>query len=356
MPTGYPQPGPAPTGYPQPGPPPSGYPAPGYGARPPGSPAQPYPPNSFPRVAGAPLPPPAYFAPPPGYRPPPRSGGGGVWLALGLVAALVLVGLVGLLGRGPDAGGDDDPGFAYEPEDGGNKDSGLENNVLFADQNIGLTEVACTYPQWSADYAQVKPYLEAAVACLDRMWQPVLRKANLTFSPPALQVIDRGDTPSTPCTGTTGSFAAFYCSVNKTIYMPLDNLQLDRFGASPVVTLNTLAHEYGHHVQALSGLSQARIAKVRASGGANSAAGLELSRRFELEAQCFSGMHLNASTTVPARDEQQAVQVEFRRGDQPGDTRDHGSTRNSGTWFEVGYEKNLTAQCNTWTAPASAVS
>lgn len=44
------------------------------------------------------------------------------------------------------------------------------------------------------------------------------------------------------------------------------------------------------------------------------------------------------------------------RGDQPGDMRDHGSTANGSRWFNTGVDDNRTSQCNTFAAPASAVS
>ena len=91
-----------------------------------------------------------------------------------------------------------------------------------------------------------------------------------------------------------GAVAAFYCSGDNTIYMPFAALQTDMYGAQPGVYLALLAHEYGHHVQTLAGVMETYW-ELRYNSGADTEPGLELSRRFELQAQCFSGMFLAAT-------------------------------------------------------------
>ncbi|MFD6455696.1 hypothetical protein ACFWF3_33430, partial [Nocardia sp. NPDC060220] len=50
-----------------------------------------------------------------------------------------------------------------------------------------------------------------------------------------------------------------------------------------------------------------------------------------------------------------ATKDSYGRGDGPGDMRDHGTAERGGQWFETGLDRNLTAQCNTFTVAASEV-
>ncbi|WP_040794013.1 neutral zinc metallopeptidase, partial [Nocardia higoensis] len=180
----------------------------------------------------------------------------------------------------------------------------------------------------------------------------------LSFAPPTLEVSATTAGITTPCTGTTTNFAAFYCPANKTIYMPISQLQTDLFGDNWVVYLSVFAHEYGHHVQAMSGILT-KANRERVEAGARSDRGLELSRRIELQAQCFDGMYLGSSQEAGALSSSQislAIRDANGRGDGPTDSPDHGSSENSGSWFEIGVDHNRTAQCNTFAAPAEAVS
>lgn len=67
----------------------------------------------------------------------------------------------------------------------------------------------------------------------------------------------------------------------------------NRYGNHDGFYLAVYAHEYGHHVQELSGISSEEW-NQRVAAGVDSPVGLELSRRSELQAQCFSGMFLGS--------------------------------------------------------------
>ena len=125
----------------------------------------------------------------------------------------------------------------------------------------------------------------------------MLGGANLPFRTPNLSVPRSLSESSTPCGsgGTTTGVTPFYCPTNDTIYLPMDRIEIDVWGNHPGPYLSILAHEYGHHVQNLAGISEA-YGNQRYDAGADSAVGLELSRRMELEAQCFSGMFLGSAS------------------------------------------------------------
>ena len=81
----------------------------------------------------------------------------------------------------------------------------------------------------------------------------------------------------------------------------------------------------------------------------------ELSRRLELQAQCFSGMFLAATHdrgSVDANILTEARTSQDRGDHNAGQPRDHGTDAHTTSWWEQGAQKNRTYQCNTWKSPA----
>ncbi|MEV6337116.1 neutral zinc metallopeptidase [Nocardia vinacea] len=232
------------------------------------------------------------------------------------------------------------------------------DNPLFSDSESGVINADCSYPAWAATVDAATRFFQAASACLDKKWRPVLQGANLPYSSPAVSVPARGADAASPCGSGSANWAAFYCSANHTIYMPLDKIQIERYGNDTVIYLTVFAHEYGHHVQAISGITQA-MSSQRSDAGARSALGLELSRRLELEAQCFAGMYVGTSVVDGAFDKAEQSRTtadQYGRGDKSGDARDHGTTQHYGAWFEQGQNYDRTFQCNTWNMSSDEVS
>ncbi|MEV5835837.1 neutral zinc metallopeptidase [Nocardia sp. NPDC052112] len=232
------------------------------------------------------------------------------------------------------------------------------DNPLFGDSDSGLINTECGYPAWAATVDAATRFFQAAATCLDKKWRTALQGANLPYSSPAVSVPARGAAAASPCGSASGNSAAFYCSANHTIYMPLDTIQIEQFGDDAVIYLTLFAHEYGHHVQAISGITQA-MNDQRSDAGARSALGLELSRRLELEAQCFAGMYVGTSVVDGAFDKAQQSRTtasQYRRGDKSGDARDHGTSQHYGAWFDQGQTYDRTFQCNTWNMSSDEVS
>ncbi|MFA4051321.1 hypothetical protein ONA88_19325 [Mycobacteroides chelonae] len=97
--------------------------------------------------------------------------------------------------------------------------------------------------------------------------------------------------------------------------------------------------------------------RQRRAAGVDSPLGLELSRRLELQAQCFSGMFLGSRRGGTIT--QQELDLAWNdqdRGDGQQPTRDHGSNQHAEAWWRHGSLKNRLWECNTWLADSSAVS
>ena len=121
----------------------------------------------------------------------------------------------------------------------------------------------------------------------------------------------------------------------------------------PTAAVAMLAHEYGHHLQHLSGTLDAATEQM-AAVGRQTPDGLDIARRTELQAQCLAGMFFGATFDAPSINV--AQQDAYTRGDAPGALPSHGLPQNFGDWFTLGAQRNSLDVCNTWVAPPTAVS
>ncbi|TQM81000.1 hypothetical protein FHX81_3360 [Saccharothrix saharensis] len=220
---------------------------------------------------------------------------------------------------------------------------------------VRLPVVACTLPGFGVSDAELSAYYKAGVGCLDQAWRPVLEQANLPFNPPALDTSP--DLVEGPCGSAPAESeaVAYYCGRNRTIYMPTRRLRDNGGGERAGSHLATLAHEYGHHVQALSGMLRAADSKI-VSAGEETPAGLEMSRRIELQANCFAGMFLVAVSESIGTGLAQEAADDFQYAvEEPPEKNAHGSPDNQSEWASAGFTAGVTTSCNTYAAPAEDV-
>ena len=159
----------------------------------------------------------------------------------------------------------------------------------------------------------------------------------------------------------------FYCPEDHKVYLDLgffDELQR-RFGApGDFAQAYVLAHEFGHHVQTLTGIE----AKMRRAVQADPSEANPMSVRLELQADCFAGVWGHAASQ-PGRAAQGEVELD------PGDTEEglraaaaigddrlqklatgrvmpekftHGSSEQRVTWFKRGLETGDPGACDTF--------
>jgi len=114
-----------------------------------------------------------------------------------------------------------------------------------------------------------------------------------------------------------------------------------------------IGHEYGHHVQALTGMAEVSYRRGLKLNGVELA--LEESRRYELQASCFGGVFFGADGGGFRKDPDWPDDFKGMVGSTDDPAYDHGSAKNHARWSIAGFRAADPAACNTFAAPATAV-
>ncbi|WP_236703989.1 neutral zinc metallopeptidase [Lentzea aerocolonigenes] len=216
----------------------------------------------------------------------------------------------------------------------------------------------CPLPAMDYSPAGQDRFLRAALPCIESMWKPALQAANLPYQPVELHVVT--ETSQYPCGTVRPDQTARYCQGG--IYWTANAYAAERNPNNPNHPgkyLGQLAHEYGHHIQWLTGMLKASDRAQYDAGGWDTPKGLDLNRRMELQATCFGGMTLAPLShgAVPM----DVIRVGLTDAGNRGDydiypTKDHGTPENNATWVDRGYKSNKASECNTWAADPGSVS
>ena len=212
-----------------------------------------------------------------------------------------------------------------------------------------------------ADDTQAR-FVSQVLASTESVWDGVFRAAGQTYEKPRL-VLFRGRYP-TACGQGESAMGPFYCPGDNKVYIDLSfyDTMRTRLGApGDFAQAYVIAHEVGHHVQNLMGIS----GKVDAMRGRNSATQQNaLSVKLELQADCFAGIWANRSQQrdkgwrLEDGDIEEAMNAAAQIGDDTlqgkggGAVRPesftHGSSAQRVAWFKRGLQTGSVPECNTF--------
>jgi uncharacterized protein len=223
-------------------------------------------------------------------------------------------------------------------------------------QSIGTQEPADTleHCQTTEDAIENEDcWVLAVVNSVQEHWTDTLRGYE-----PAQTILFEGGV-STACGNASSAVGPFYCPRDRMVYIDLGFFEelRNRFGASgDLAQAYVLAHEYGHHVQNLTGTLQ------RAQGGDTGPQGDAV--RVELQADCYAGTWIaNALRTgliveITRADLQEALGAAEAIGDDRIQERTqgrvtpenwtHGSAEQRQTWLGRGIEGGSPNSCDTF--------
>jgi uncharacterized protein len=208
------------------------------------------------------------------------------------------------------------------------------------------TPMACAVPAIRrGSLRSLKSFHRAMADCADRFWAGRFKAAGLPYSSPKVEIT----TGSASTCGRVTTHGAQYCPQQRTVVIRV--MRRDLTDPFRMNIAHSVAHEWGHHVQELSGILDARTTVYLTSSAEERTT---LSHRLEMQAECFAGAFYSSTleSIGPGITWAQWIQAV---GD-AGESRSHGRPRNLAYWQNRGYTEAGAGACNTWTAPRSRVS
>lgn len=227
----------------------------------------------------------------------------------------------------------------------------------------GISPAPAPQQKRAAGNDEQTEFVRAVLGDTEDTWRAIFQQAGKQYQDPIL-VLFRGGVNSA-CGFATSATGPFYCPGDRQVYLDLDFFKemAQRFSAAgDFAQAYVIAHEVGHHVQTLLGVS-AKLNQARQSGAKMEGANGLLVRQ-ELQADCLAGVWafhaqqrlnwlepgdleeaLNAANAIG--DDRLQKQA---RGQVVPDSFTHGTSQQRVRWFKTGYQSGKVSGCDTFKA------
>ena len=213
----------------------------------------------------------------------------------------------------------------------------------------------------SADENQLAEFVSVVLADTEDTWHAIFQQSGKHYREPKLVLFT--DTVQSACGMAQAAMGPFYCPADQKVYIDLGFYRelRDRFRApGDFAQAYVIAHEIGHHVQNLLGISdkvhQARSRMSRTQWNT-------LSVKLELQADCLAGIwahHADRTRGIlEAGDVEEALNAASAIGDDRlqrqsqgrvvPDSFTHGTSEQRARWFKRGLQSGQFGECNTFT-------
>jgi predicted metalloprotease len=233
-------------------------------------------------------------------------------------------------------------------------------NIPFLSGNSNLTNSSARSSVNSPAQQELADFVSVVLADTEDTWHPLFQQLGKRYKEPTL-VLFTGSVRSA-CGMASSAVGPFYCPADQKLYIDLSfyNDLKNRHGApGDFAQAYVIAHEVGHHVQTLLGISQqvrqaqSKVSKPQAN---------QLSVRQELQADCFSGIwafHANrARQVIEPGDIEEALNAASAIGDDTlqrqaqgyvrPESFTHGTSAQRVRWFKQGLSNGRVESCDTF--------
>ena len=194
-----------------------------------------------------------------------------------------------------------------------------------------------------------------ALSSLNKTWAPLFEAAKVPFTPPKL--VFYSQMGRSGCGTAQSAMGPFYCPNDQGIYLDTDFYREleQRLGAGGDFARNyVIAHEYGHHIQQLLGLSD----QVRSNQQSNPGDANQLQVAMELQADCYAGVWAGRNKDrIDPGDLEEGLNAAHSIGDDvltKGQVAEasftHGSAAQRMQWLRKGMSTADEDQCDTFAA------
>ncbi len=211
---------------------------------------------------------------------------------------------------------------------------------------------------------QLRDFMAVVLADTEDTWRAIFRQSNSEYRDPTLVLFTRA--VQSACGMAGAAVGPFYCPADHKLYLDLDFFRAlrDRFGApGDFAQAYVIAHEVGHHVQTLLGISEKVMARRQRVDQVTANA---LSVRQELQADCFAGIWAHYADRTRQVLEQGDLEEALAAAAAIGDDKlqrqaqghvapesfTHGTSAQRVHWFKQGFRAGDVRQCDTFKAGA----
>ncbi len=216
--------------------------------------------------------------------------------------------------------------------------------------------------QGTAEEQEQAEFVSVVLADTEDVWNKVFKEMGMSYQEPNL-IMFSGSVKSA-CGLAQAAMGPFYCPADQQVYIDLSfykELQDKLHSPGDFARAYVVAHEIGHHVQKLLGISdkvnkaRQRLSKTEFN---------KVSVRLELQADCLAGIWTNRADRMRGILEPGDIQEAMNAASNIGDDRlqqqsrgyvtpdsfTHGSSAQRMHWFNQGYQSGDINQCNTFEA------
>jgi predicted metalloprotease len=202
-------------------------------------------------------------------------------------------------------------------------------------------------------------FISVVLKDTEDIWAQIFRERGSTYQPPVLVLFTQAT--QSACGVGQSAMGPFYCPDDRKVYLDLSFFRdLDqRFGApGDFAQAYVVAHEVGHHIQTITGISQ-RV--HNAQRGASERQANQLSVSMELQADCYAGVwghHAARRDLLHPGDAEEGLRAAAAIGDdrlqQQGQGRvvpesfTHGTSEQRVSWLRRGMENGQVEACDTF--------
>ncbi len=242
---------------------------------------------------------------------------------------------------------------------------GIDPSVLMQGGGIGVPSPGGGAPapqERSPEEDQMADFTSVVLADTEDTWTDLFQAAGKQYRDPKL-VLFSGAVDSA-CGFAQAAMGPFYCPSDQKVYIDLSFYSdlKERHGApGDFAEAYVIAHEVGHHVQNLLGISE-KVQSMRQRS--NEEKGNQLSVRLELQADCFAGVWGNHANRTRQILEDGDVEEALSAASAIGDDRlqresrgyvtpesfTHGTSQQRVRWFKRGLESGKIDACDTFAA------
>ncbi|WP_394244839.1 neutral zinc metallopeptidase [Halopseudomonas laoshanensis] len=225
----------------------------------------------------------------------------------------------------------------------------------------GAPTTAQPTQEFTPQEQELAEFVSVVLADTEDTWNNIFAASGERYQEPRLVLFS--NRVNSACGTASSAVGPFYCPADNQVYLDLvffRDLKSQLGAPGDFAKAYVIAHEVGHHVQNLMGISQ----KVRAAGAGKSSAQVnELSVRQELQADCFAGVWGHNADNQQLLDEgdlEEALtaasaigddRLQHRGGgDVVPDSFTHGNSEQRMTWFKRGFDTGDIGQCDSFSA------